>query len=60
MIILYIYRAADGMFLYQATGGIDGVINDLQDGQDFTLTALPDHQKQWYWYNNCWNDSPAK
>lgn len=60
MIQLYIYRLSDGLFLYQDIGSPNGIINDLGNDKDFTLQPLPDHDNQWFWYDNQWHDKPQE
>lgn len=54
MIQVYVYRKSDGLFLYQDTGSTDGVVFDITDDKDFTLTQPPDHEHDWRWQTDKW------
>lgn len=57
---LYILNK-DGSIKHERVGDVESVMLAVEiENLDFTLKPPPDHQKQWYWYNNCWNESPAK
>lgn len=51
---LYIYRTTDGLFLYEDVGSASGVIYDIDDNKDFTLTPPPDSYHQWRWQDDKW------
>jgi hypothetical protein len=54
MMILYIYRLVDGLFMYEDAGSTSGIINDLGEDKDFTLIPPPDSEHQWRWIDNKW------
>lgn len=58
MIKLYIYRNTDGLYLIETIGNPTLIFYDLTDKQDFTLEPPPNHENQWYWYDNQWNLQP--
>lgn len=58
LIKLFIYDKKTGLYLYTDIGQPSAVIHDLGDDKDFTLTALPSLDRQWYWYNKAWHDKP--
>lgn len=54
LVKLYIYRKADGLYLYTDIGNPDCVISDLGDDKDFTLTAPPMDGRQYRWIDGKW------
>ena len=54
MMKLYIYRVSDGLFMYEDVGSTEGIIHDLANDKDFTLTQPPDSEHQWYWIDDRW------
>ena len=59
MMKLYIYRLSDGLFVYEDAGSTQGIIYDLGNEKDFTLTPPPDYEKPWYWIDAEWTTDPA-
>lgn len=55
MIQLYIYKKADGSFLYEDTGSLEGILLDLGQDKDFTLKPYPSGTGHAYrWIDNNW------
>lgn len=54
MIRIYVYKLADGRFMYEDTGLAQYVIHDLGNDKDFTLTPPPDYEHQWRWVDSKW------
>lgn len=54
MMRLYIYRLSDGLFMYEDIGSTQGIIYDLGNDKDFTLTPPPDYEHQWRWVDSKW------
>ncbi|UNU74094.1 hypothetical protein LU293_04150 [Moraxella nasovis] len=51
---IYVYDKTTGQYLYQDVGNPNGVIRDLSDDKDFTLTPPPDNVKPWRWIDDKW------
>lgn len=54
MIKLYIYRKADGRFVYSDLGVPKYVIYDISPNHDFTLTPPPMDDGVYRWVDNKW------
>ena len=54
MIKLYIYEIATGLLVKESAGNPDGVLQDMQEGEDFTLVPVPDYDYRWRWLDDKW------
>ena len=51
---------ADGSLLCTRTGNIENVLYAVDvENLEYTLQPPPTFDRQWYWYNNQWNDKPS-
>ena len=50
----------DGSLLCTRTGNTENVLYAIEvENLEYTLQSPPTFDKQWYWYNNQWNDKPS-
>lgn len=54
MIQLYIYKKSDGTFMYEDTGSLTGVLNDISENLDFTIKRYPSDGNTYKWIDNDW------
>ena len=54
MIQLYIYKKSDGTFMYEDTGSLTGVLNDISENLDFTIKRYPLDGNRYRWIDNDW------
>lgn len=58
MIRLFIYDKKSKTLVGEYFGEVGLTLNDIPEGQDFTLTPPPSYEQPWYWCDNKWQSEP--